>query len=246
MTRGDFEGSFFVIEGPDASGKQTQTGRIVEWLRSEDMASISDEAEQNIIERMPGKYPRPEIDDRVEDSIEDGVWRLSFPTYKQTPGGRVVDAYLKGRLGERKGLEMEEKVDIYAADRKQFKELISEYLSGGGIIVCDRYREANLIHQLVGFEGEKWEDKLEYIKGVDADLPDSDIIFYLDISPQEAIDRMSDKEKDIHELDSDYMEKSNRNGRKVAEYEGWEIIDAERDRDEVERDIRGEIEKVFD
>lgn len=246
MRGDDFPGSFFVIEGPDASGKQTQTARTVEWLREEGKSGISENVEQDIIERMPGKYPAPEKDDRVEDSVEEGVWRLSFPTYSQTPGGRVVDAYLSGRLGDREGLSMEDKVDIYAGDRKQFKELIREYLEEGGIIVCDRYREANLIHQLVGVESDRWEEKLEEIKQVDEDLPDADIVFYLDLSPEEALERMSDKDKDIHELDSDYMRKSNRNGRKVAEHESWRIIDAERTKKEVEQDIRNEIENDFE
>ena len=246
MRGDDFPGMFFVIEGPDASGKQTQTARIVEWLREEGKSSISEGTEKNIIERMPGKYPAPETDDRVEDSVEEGVWRLSFPTYSQTPGGRVVDAYLSGRLGDREGLSTEDKVDIYAGDRKQFKELIREYLEQGGIIVCDRYREANLIHQLVGVEPDQWEEKLEEIKQVDEDLPDADAVFYLDLSPEEALDRMSDKEKDIHELDSGYMRKSNRNGKKVAEYESWKIVDAERTKKEVEKDIREEIKGLFE
>lgn len=234
-----------MIEGPDASGKQTQTARVVEWLREEDRSEISPEAEKRIIEEMPGKYPAPEAVEKVEDSIKDGVWRLSFPSYGQTPGGRVVEAYLNGELGNREDISVDTIVDIYAADRKQFKELIREFLEEGGIIVCDRYREANLIHQLVGFEGKEWGEKLQYIKSVDADLPDSDQIFYLDISPEEAIGRMSDKEKDIHELDNSYMEKSNRNGKKVAEHEGWKIIDAERPRDEVEKTLREEVQRLF-
>lgn len=246
MREKNFSGGFFVIEGPDASGKQTQTARIVEWLRDEGKSSISGDVEQDIVERMPGRYPAPDMDDRVEDSVKDGVWRLSFPTYSQTPGGRVVDAYLSGRLGDREGLSMQDKVDIYAGDRKQFKELIREYLQEGGIIVCDRYREANLIHQLVGVESGQWEQKVDEIKKVDEDLLDADIVFYLDLSPREALNRMSDKDKDIHELDSDYMRMSNRNGKKVAEYESWEIINAERTKDEVEKDIRSEIETHFD
>ena len=40
MTETDFSGNFFVIEGPDASGKETQTGKIVEWLRKQEIAEI--------------------------------------------------------------------------------------------------------------------------------------------------------------------------------------------------------------
>lgn len=245
MEGNGFPGLFFVIEGPDASGKQTQAARITEWLREKEVSDISREAEEKIIEKMPGKYPSPEEVDKVEDSIEEGVWRLSFPSYGQTPGGRVVEAYLNGELGKRDEISVDTIVDIYAADRKQFKGLIQEFLEEGGIIVCDRYREANLIHQLVGFEGSEWSQKLEYIKSVDEDLPDADRIFYLDISPEEALERMSDKEKDIHELDDSYMEKSNRNGRKVAEYEGWKIVDAGRKRDEVEARLRNEVGGFF-
>lgn len=243
MEGNGFPGLFIVIEGPDASGKETQTGRIVEWLREEDLSEISPKKEQDLVDRMPGSYPSG--DGKVKDSIRGGVWRLSFPTYHQTPGGRVVGAYLDGDLGERGEIDIETIVDIYAADRKQFKEQIREYLENGGIIVCDRYREANLIHQLVGFQGENWNRKLDYIKSVDADLPDADRILYLDITPEEAIRRMSDKDKDIHEVDDSYMKKSNRNGKRVAEHEGWKIIDAEREIEKVEESIRQEIGRII-
>ena len=243
MREKEFPGTFIVIEGPDASGKETQTGRITKWLREENSAEISAEEEQELIERMPGDYPDPDAN-KVEDSLENGVWRLSFPTYGQTPGGRVVEAYLNGKLGKRKDLDMETVVDIYAADRKQFKGLIAEYLAKGGIIVCDRYREANLIHQLVGFE-EEWEENLKYIKSVDEDLPDADQIFYLDISPEEAIRRMEDKDRDIHEDDDSYMKKSNLNGRKVAEHEDWKVVNGERDIEAVTDDIKDRVRKLL-
>ncbi|MFO7793841.1 MAG: hypothetical protein R6V35_02585 [Candidatus Nanohaloarchaea archaeon] len=241
MKENGFLGNFIVIEGPDASGKETQTGLIVEWLRDSGYSNIDSETEKEIMDKMPGNYPDPSAE-KVKDTIENGVWRLSFPTYSQTPGGRVVQAYLDGRLGDREGLEMKEIVDIFAADRKQFRLLIEEFLSKGGIIVCDRYREANLIHQLVGFEGEEWEDKLKDFKAIDSDLPDADLVFYLDISPKEALERMSDKDKDMHEMDDSYMKKSNLNGRKVAEYERWEIVDGERPKEKVFKSLKEIIE----
>mgnify|MGYP006275798877 FL=1 len=234
-----------MVEGPDASGKQTQTARIVEWLRNSGQSEISEHKEEDLIQKMPGNYPSPETEEKVDDSIKDGVWHLSFPTYGQTPGGRVVSAYLSGRLGSHSELSMEDKVDIYAADRKQFRILIENYLENGGIIVCDRYREANLIHQLVEFEGDMWEKKYEYIKNVDADLPDADEVFYLDISPQETIDRMVEKDKDMVEADESYMRKSNLNGRKVAKKESWTVIDGERDRDSIEADLKERIKQIL-
>lgn len=241
MIESSYSGNFIVIEGPDASGKETQTGLICDWLRTSNFSNIDSETEEKILDKMPGNYPDPSAE-KVKDSIENGVWRLSFPTYSQTPGGRVVQAYLDGHLGGREDLSMDEIVDIFAADRKQFRLLIEEFLSEGGIIICDRYREANLIHQLVGFEGEEWETKLEDFKNIDADLPDADKIFYLDISPEEALNRMKNKDKDIHELDDCYMKKSNMNGKKVAKHEGWEIIDGERPKDEVFESLKEIIE----
>lgn len=235
-------GMFIVIEGSDASGKQTQTRRIVEWLRSSDISNIDSKDKEKVLEMMPGDYPAPETDERIEDSIENGVWKLSFPTYEQTAGGRVVDAYLSGRFGKRSDLSLEDIVNIFAADRKPFKHPIHEFVRRGGIVVSDRYREANLIHHLVDYEGEEWEEKLEYIKSVDADLPDADRVIYLDISAEEAKIRMADKDKDIHEIDEDYMKQSNRNGRKVAKHEGWKIIDGKGSKEEV----FGRIKRVVD
>lgn len=244
VTGQDFSGTFVVVEGADASGKETQVGRLADWIRFENKSDIDREDEQDILERMPGKYPDPTMD-KVEDSIMDGVWRLSFPTYGQTPGGRVVGSYLNGELGDRDDVSLKDIVDIYAADRKQFKELIREYLEKGGIVVCDRYREANLIHQLVDFEGREWEEKLEYIKSIDADLPDADVVFYLDISPETARERLTDKDKDIHEQDFEYMKKSNLNGQKLAKREEWTVIDGERGKEDVEADLREVIKKLL-
>ncbi len=181
----------------------------------------------------------------MKDSIDQGVWRLSFPTYDQTPGGRVVEAYLDGGLGSRDSLDVDMIVDIYAADRKQFKYVIEKYLRLGGIIVCDRYREANLIHQLVDFSGDEWEKKLEKVKSVDSDLPDADKVFYLDISPEEALNRMEDRDRDMHELDEEYLRKSNTNGAKVAGAEGWEIVDGSQDIDGVTEELRNQIREIL-
>ena len=244
MNGDNSKGVFVVIEGPDASGKETQTGLLTEWLRESDYSDISEETQKEILEDMPGDYPDPDAE-KVKDSIENGVWRLSFPTYSQTPGGRVIEAYLDGRFGDREDLTLEEKIDIFAADRKQFRSLIREFISEGGVIVCDRYREANLILHLTDFTGKEWRDKLEYIKGVDSDLPDPDEVFYLDISPEEASRRMSGKDKDIHELDDSYMKKSNENGKKVAEHESWNIIDGERPRQKVFESLKQAVESHF-
>lgn len=246
VNSGETEGTFIVIEGADAAGKETQTGRLVEWLRKRDESSISSEKENQILSDMPGKYPEGKEVGKTRDNIEKGVWRLSFPTYNQTPGGRVVEAYLQGEFGDRDSLSVERIIDIFAADRKQLKHQIAEYIENGGIIVCDRYREANLIHQLVDFEGEKWNEKLQYIKGIDEDLPDPDTVFYLDIAVEEAIRRMKEKDRDIHEDDNSYMKKANSNGRKVAEHEGWTVVDAECSRDELENKLRRKLENLFD
>ncbi|MFB6146041.1 MAG: dTMP kinase [Candidatus Nanohaloarchaea archaeon] len=243
MKENDLPGTFIVIEGPDSAGKQTQAGRLVKWLRGEDFGSISEEEELEVVSKMPGRYPVNS--DSNPDSIENGVWKLSFPSYSQTPGGRVVKAYLNGRLGTRDDLSVEDIVDIYAADRKQFKYVIAEYLEKGGIIVCDRYREANLIHQLVGFEGEEWHEKRQRIKQADSDLPDPDAVFYLNISPAEMFRRMESKDKDMHELNEEYMRASNRNGLKVAEHEDWSIFDGERSRDEIQQDLRASARQHF-
>ncbi len=243
MRKNSYPGTFIVVEGPDASGKQTQVERLSEWLRESNVSEISEKKEEEIISRMPGKYPDPDYD-KVEDSLENGVWRLSFPTYHQTPGGRVVNAYLQEEFGNRDELSTQTIVDIYAADRKQFKQTIAEYLSAGGIIVADRYREANLIHQLVDFEGEEWNEKLRQVKAIDADLPDADTVFYIDVSVEESVRRMSDKEKDIHELDDSYMKKANENGRKVAKDQGWNIIDGERSKKAVTEDLKEKIRSL--
>ncbi len=237
------EGSLIVVEGPDASGKETQVGRIVKWLRENDHTNIKKHEEERLRSRMPGSYPSRSS--KIKDNITDGVWRLSFPTYSQTPGGRVVKSYLNGELGSRDSLDVNTIVDIYAADRKQFKHVMDDYLCHGGIVVCDRYWQANLIHQLVDFPEHEWESKMEDIKSADSDLPNADEVFYLDISPEKALSRMQNRNKDIHELDEDYLRKSNLNGTKVAQTENWKVINSDQEIDKVTQELKEQVQHIL-
>lgn len=236
------DGLFVVVEGPDASGKETQTERLVSWLREQGYSDIPEETEAEICSRLPAEYPGEDYD----DGIEDGVWRLSFPTYGQTPGGRVVDYYLNGKFGGHADLSTDEKADIYAADRFQFKDVMKDFYDAGGVIVCDRYRESNLIHQLVGYEGEEWEAKLAQLQMKEDDLLDQDIVLYLHISPEASLRRMEEKDKDIHEQDEAYMRASNENGLAVAKHEGWTIVDGERPRDAITADLKDHVQDLLE
>ncbi len=192
-----------VIEsGSDASGKATQTKRLEERLRSEGLDPLT----------------------------------VRFPDYESSSSA-LVKLYLGGAFGERPDdvdaytASTFFAVDRYASFQMQWRE---DYLAGRPII-ADRYTTSNMVHQAVKIEAE--EKRAEYVDWL-ADfefkklgLPEPDLVVFLDVPPDITADLLRERkkrepgDKDIHEGDADYLERSYHNARWVAERMGWQIID---------------------
>ncbi len=199
-------GKVIVIEGSDGSGKATQTGLLYEYLKEQ------------------GKQVR----------------MVSYPDYG-SPSSALVKMYLGGEFGG-DACEVNPYVTsaFYAVDRfASYLKDWKEFYQGGddSLVICDRYVTSNMLHQAAKLDSleEKlafldWEYDFEYVKG---GLPVPDCVFFLDVKPETSLALMKDREnkithqaqKDIHEADPEFLNRSYENSRILVEKYGWERID---------------------
>lgn len=193
-------GKLIVIEGLDGSGKSTQ----LELL------------EQNL--KIQG------IDCKA----------VSFPNY-DSPSSTLVKMYLGGEFGKNPhdvnafAASVFYTVDRYAG----FKSDWGKYYAEGGTIVSGRYTTSNAVHQCSKLPEDKWEEFLGWLYDFEYDkigIPKPDKVIFLDM-PIEVSQKLLTKrykgdeaKKDIHESDTDYLEKCRKAAIFTAKYSKWEII----------------------
>lgn len=200
------KGIFIVIDGIDGSGKGTQ----VELVKHE----------------LTKKGKR--------------VALLDFPRYGEQ-SSFMVRKYLNGEYGSLQEIDAYKASIFYAIDRFDAKKDIEDKLLHNDVVISNRYVSANLIHQAakLGTLAEvktylSWAQELEYgILG----LPKPDKTILLAISPQASIAFVEQKQqreyiknasqKDIHEIDEEFVKKSADRALLVARLCNWVIIPCE-------------------
>lgn len=198
------KGKLVVIEAPDGSGKKTQAELLFNRLKEEGYQ----------------------------------VRKVEFPNYR-SPSSSLVKMYLRGEFGENPN-----KVNPYAAsafyavDRfASFQKEWQGFYIEGGMIIADRYTTSNLIHQAVKFTDEKEKEKyLDWVWDFEFNrlaLPVPDVVFFLDMPPdfsEKLIAMRKNKftgkgQKDIHEINKDYLRESYKNACWIAEKYNWVKIE---------------------
>ncbi len=199
-------GKIIVIEGSDGSGKQTQSRLLYEYYRA------------------AGRPAR----------------MVTYPNYG-SDSSALVKMYLAGGFGSSPdAVNAYVTSAFYAVDRfasylREWKEF---YESGDDhIVICDRYVTSNMLHQASKLRTREekeafldWEYDFEYVKG---GLPVPDRVFFLDVKPEISLQLMKDREnkithgaqKDIHETDPDFLQRSYANSILLVEKYGWTVID---------------------
>lgn len=197
------KGKLIVIEGSDGSGKATQSQILYERLKREG-----------------------------ED-----VRLISFPNY-ESPSSGLIKMYLGGEFGDSpEDSNIYAVSTFYACDRyASFVKDWREFYENGGTIICDRYTTSNMVHQSAKLSNRylqikylNWLTELEYEK---FKLPRPDMVFFLDV-PTEISQKLmesrknkftNNEEKDIHEKNKFFMEKSYETAKFVAEHFDWKTI----------------------
>ena len=195
-----------VIEGVDGSGKQTQSQMLF---------------------------------DRLSENFE--VCRLAFPNY-ESQTSTLVKMYLGGDFGTRP-----EDVNAYASSTFHAADRIGSYLMDwrgdyeqGKFILCDRYTTSNAVHQAGKLGGEDRDRYLDWLFDYEYNLlglPKPDFVFFLNVPTDVSKKLMENRnnkitgqqEKDIHENNTEYLEKSYNNALYVAKKCGWNVIECVKD-----------------
>lgn len=156
---------------------------------------------------------------------------ISFPMYKK-PSCFAVEMYLGGALGGNPSdtnayaASTFFAVDRYISYRTEWKKDIEEY----DYIIFNRYVSANAVHQLSKLPENEWETFLKWLWDYEFEklgLPLPNATLYLLVPPSISmglVDKRGEK-KDIHELDSEYMNKCFEAGMYAADKLGFVKID---------------------
>jgi dTMP kinase len=150
---------------------------------------------------------------------------IDFPDYS-TPIGREIKSFLDGK----RDYPDETKLMLLSANRWERKETIDRMLLNGTILVMNRYYHSNLAY------GVSKNLELDWLMTLDRGLPKEDLCIVLEIRPTISESR-SQHAGDLFENDKDLLKNVYKNYRKLAKLFNWKIINGERSKEEVSRDI---------
>lgn len=166
--------------------------------------------------------------------------RISFPDY-ETPTGRLLREYLRGNHN----LDARAVHLLFSANRWEKIDEIEALIRAGTTVVCDRYSYSGIAYTVA--KGVPF----EWAQHADEDLLVPDIQFYLDISPEEASERLPENraafgQDDRHER-ADFLElvREAYLGILVNEEE-WTIITATEPREEIAERVLRVVQQKFD
>lgn len=219
-------GKLIVIEGLDGSGKSTQ------------------------LELLPQNLLKNGIDCRS----------VSFPDYDSNSSA-LVKMYLGGEFGKKP-----DDVNAYAAslfyavDRfASYKTTWGEYYNQNGVIVSGRYTTSNAVHQTSKMDEKHWEGFLDWLYDLEYNkvgIPKPDKVIFLDMPIEVSQKLLSTRykgdegKKDIHESDTDYLDKCRKAAMFTAKYSDWTIISCAKDGEprtieDIANDVLNETLKVM-
>ena len=193
-------GKLIVFEGTDGSGKSTQFARLCRRLEQEGHA----------------------------------FQRLIFPQYDK-PSSALLRMYLNGEFGSHpEDVNPFAASAFYAVDRyASWKQVWGEYYRQGGLVLSDRYTTSNAVHQACKAPKAERGAFLEWLADFEYDklgLPRPDLVLYLDMPTEKAVENLRRRESDthtkgdIHEVDTAYLALCRETALQAADYYGWRRI----------------------
>ena len=153
------------------------------------------------------------------------VETLSFPDY-DTAIGREIGEALAGQREYRADVMQL----LYIANRFEKKPQILSWLAAGAVVVCDRYVASSIAY------GESQALDARWLTDAQRFLPQPDLTFVLDIAPDVSAARKRTN-RDRYERDMPLLTRVRDSYRRQAEQTGWHLIDADRAKDDIAREI---------
>jgi dTMP kinase len=146
---------------------------------------------------------------------------LSFPDYGTSIGEEIARAL----QGEREyGSDVMQL--LFVANRHERREAILEWIAGGLILLCDRYRASSIAY------GEAQGLDATWLEDIQRFLPPADLTIYVDIAPETAAKRKA-HDRDRYERDLSLLGRVRESYRRQAEQPNWVVVDGEQPKDAI-------------
>jgi dTMP kinase len=150
---------------------------------------------------------------------------LSFPDYGTSIGEEIARAL----AGEREyGPDVMQL--LFVANRHERREAILEWLAGGVILLCDRYRASSIAY------GEAQGLDAAWLEDIQRFLPAADLTIFIDIAPETAAKRKV-HDRDRYERDLALLSRVRESYRRQADQPNWVLIDGERPKEEIADEV---------
>jgi dTMP kinase len=150
---------------------------------------------------------------------------LSFPDYGTSIGEEIARAL----QGEREyGSDVMQL--LFVANRHERREAMLEWIAGGLILVCDRYRASTIAY------GEALGLETTWLEDIQRRLPPTDLTIFIDIAPTTAAKRKAHG-RDRYESDLSLLERVRASYQRQAAGPNWIRVDGEPSIDEVAEQI---------
>ena len=168
------------------------------------------------------------------------------------PGGSDIGDQIRGVLHDSANTAMAAQTEflLYSASRAQHvSRLILPSLKAGKVVVSDRYADSSLAYQ--GYGRGLDLEKLRVITDFATRGVRPDLTLYLDIAAGQGLERRFNSGEAWNRMDAEALafHRRVRNGYlelASAEPDRWEVIDANRPIDDVQRDVRAVVAARLD
>ena len=158
---------------------------------------------------------------------------MSFPDYGTSIGEEIARAL----AGEREyGPDVMQL--LYVANRYERKPDLERWLSGGLILVCDRYTASSVAY------GEATGLNAAWLTDMQRLLPAAALTIMLDIAPETAVKRKA-VDRDRYERDLALQGRVRESYRRQAKGSGWIVIDGERSKDVIAEDVFAAVVRLI-
>ena len=151
---------------------------------------------------------------------------VDFPDY-DTPIGNEIKAFLEGK----REYPNELKHMLLSANRWERKSEIETMIQKGAIVIMNRYYQSNLVYGVSNGLNINW------LANLDRGLPKEDIVILLDVSSTILTERSTERDLDSFEKDQKLLLEVNKNYRKLAKQFKWKIINGEKSREQIHKEI---------
>lgn len=164
------------------------------------------------------------------------VKKQSFPNYESKSAG-ALKMYLGGELSETANeINAYQAASLFVTDFFcTMKNKYEKFLQGGGVLLCDRYTESNLIHQAIKLptaeEKIKFQNWLNNYQYNIMNIPKPDLVIFLNMPLKTCLKLANDRsslkngeKKDLHEQDISHLANAYTQCQKLAKTENWKEI----------------------